>query len=119
MKTISIVIVMLVILSAAYAANGSTTTPSKNVAAGSTGGQKVQVSQPQAALPPVAQSNSDDKRQVAIMSQAEADSLRVQGDSLLAQSGVKEVPVGVVSTLDIIYVLVIVLLAVVIIRAIG
>ncbi|HEY3296125.1 MAG TPA: hypothetical protein VGL38_11870 [bacterium] len=55
----------------------------------------------------------------AILTQAEADSLQVKGDSLLAQAGIKEVPVGVASTTDIIYILVIVLLAVVIIRVIS
>jgi len=52
----------------------------------------------------------------AVMTQSEADSLRVQGDSLMAQAGVSEVPVGALSTTDLIYVLVVVLLVVLILR---
>ena len=49
------------------------------------------------------------------MSQAEADSLRVQGDSLVAQSSVGEVTVGSIGSNELIYILVVVLLVVLIV----
>ena len=51
----------------------------------------------------------------AVMSHAEADSLRVQGDRVMAQSGVNEIAVGSLGNDDLIYVLVVVLLVVLII----
>ena len=50
----------------------------------------------------------------AVLTQTEADALRAQGDSLMAQSGVNAVPVGEIGSSELIYILVVVLLVVVI-----
>jgi hypothetical protein len=62
--------------------------------------------------------SSPGDQSAAILSRAEADSLRMQGDSLFAQSGVREVKVGAVGGDDLIYILVVVLLVVVILAVV-
>ena len=52
----------------------------------------------------------------AILSRAEADSLKIRSDSLMEQADVADIRVGAISTVDLIYILVVVLLVVVIIR---
>jgi hypothetical protein len=54
----------------------------------------------------------------AVLTEAEANSMRTDGERLMAQSNVNEVPVGSIDGNDLIYILVVVLLVVVILAVV-
>ena len=107
MKIVYVGLVVLCALTLAYAATGN---PSSDPKSNQTD-QSGQASDGQITTPAPSQSGSS----AAVMSQAEADSLRVQGDSLVAQSSVGEVTVGSIGSNELIYILVVVLLVVLIV----
>jgi len=97
-------------LTMACAATGNSSTDPKSSQAVHQSGQ---ASDGQVTSPASSQSGHS----AAIMSQAEADSLSIRGDSLLAQSNVGDIRVGA-GGYDLIYVLVVVLLVVLIIAVV-
>jgi hypothetical protein len=107
MKIVYVGLVLLCTLALAWAVTGNPSTDSQSKPAAHQSGQASdgQVSSP-------APSQSD--QSAMILSQAEADSLSLQGDSLLAQSGVGDIKVGSIGSDELIYILVVVLLVVVI-----
>lgn len=107
MKVVYVGLVLLCMLTLACAATGSLSTDPQSKPAAHQSGRASdgQVSSP-------APSQSD--QSTAILSRVEADSLRVQGDRLSAQSDVSEIKVGSIGNDELIYILVVVLLVVVI-----
>jgi hypothetical protein len=84
------------------------------------GKQSAQVSTSQSVTPqPQASEVTPTVKHKAVLTQTEADSLCVHGDSLLAQSGVDTVPVGSLGSSEVIYILVVVLLVVVIVAVVA
>ena len=108
MKIVYVGLVVLCALTLAYAATGNRSTDSKAVPSADPNSQ---VSDQQVATP-TASSNG---QSAAVMSRAEADSLRVQSDSLVAQSGISDIAVGNIGSDELIYILVVVLLVVLIV----
>ncbi len=108
MKLVYVGLVLLCTLTLAYAATGNLSADPNSKPATHQSGQALdkQVSSP-------APSPSD--QSAAILSRAEADSLRIQGDRLSAQSDVAEIKVGSISNDELIYILVVVLLVVLIV----
>ena len=112
MKMVYVGIVLLWTLTLACAATGNPSVDPKSKQAAHQSGQ---TSDGQVSIPASSQSGQS----AAILSRAEADSLSVRGDSLLAQSGVSEIKVGSsVGGTDLIYILVVVLLVVVILSVV-
>jgi hypothetical protein len=111
MKIAYIVLALLCMMTLAWAATG---TPSAEPASKQATQQSGQTAEAQVTTPAPVQSGHN----AAVLSRTEADSLRVQGDRQLAESGVGEVNVGAIGGNDIIYILVVVLLVVVIIAVI-
>jgi hypothetical protein len=111
MKIVFVGIFLLCTLALAGAAtvNPSSVPESKPAISQNAPASDAQISKP-------ATSSSDQSN--AVMSRVEADSLRMQGDSLFAQSGDTDVKVGSVGGDDLIYILVVVLLVVVIIAVV-
>lgn len=117
MRGILFVAMMLMVVTAVWATgNSGSGEPAKGTDQGLTGQQNVQTPQPVEGTSP--QSNPSLDKHTAILTQVEADSLRMQGDSLLAQSGMKDISVGAISSTDLIYILVVVVLVIVVIRLI-
>ena len=110
MKSVLLGFIMLLVLVPMCIAVTSTEQP-KNVEK-----QSAQLSaSPSITSPTQASDVKSPVKHRAVMTEAEANSLRVNGDSLLAQSGVSEIAVGDLGGNDLIYVLLVVLLVVVII----
>ena len=107
MKIVFVGLVVLCALTLAYAATGNPSTDPKSNQPNQSG----QASDGQITTPAPSQSGSS----AAVMSHAEAESLRVQGDSLLAQAGVGDIFVGSIGSDELIYILVVVLLVVLIV----
>lgn len=109
MKIAYVGLVLLCLLTLACAATGNPSTdPTSKQAAHQNG----EASDGQVSIP----APSPSAQSAAILSRAEADSLRVRGDSLMAQSGVGDIKVGSVSSSELLYILLIVLVVVVILR---
>jgi hypothetical protein len=111
MKIVYVGLVLLCMLTLACAATGNPSTDPQSKQAAH---QSVQASDGQVSTPAPSQSDQS----AAILSRAEADSLRVQGENLLGQSGVGEIKVGGIGSSELIYILVVVLLVVVIIAVV-
>ena len=110
MKSVFLGLVILLALMLISIAAASTDQPKD------AGEQSAQVSADQSiTAPPQASEVTPPVKQKAVLTQTEADALRAQGDSLLAQSGVNAVPVGSIGSSELIYILVVVLLVVLII----
>lgn len=107
MKVVYVGLALLCMLTLACATTGNPSTDPQSKPATHESGQALdkQIVSP-------APSQSD--QSTAILSRAEAESLRVQGDRLLAQSDVGDVKVGSIGSDELIYILVVVLLVVVI-----
>ena len=108
MKIAYVGFVLLCMLALASAATGNPSAASQSIPATH---QVSQATEGQVSLNASAQMSESP----AILSRAEADSLSVLGDSLLAQSDVGDLKIGAVGSTDLIYILVVVLLVVVII----
>ena len=108
MKVVLVGLVLLCALTLVFAATGDPATSPKSTQATHESGQ---ASDGQITTPAPSQSGSS----AAVMSQTEADSLRVQGDSLMAQSSIGEIAVGNIGSDELIYILVVVLLVVLIV----
>jgi len=108
MKLVYVGIILLWTMTLAFAAteNPSTATVSKEATH-----QSDQVSVGQVTAPAPLQSD----KSAAIFSRVEAETLTLQGDSLLASAGVGEIMVGSIGTDELIYILVVVLLVVLIV----
>lgn len=106
MKTLYVGFILLCTLTIVCAATGD---PSADPKATQTTQENGSSSDGQVSAPA-----TEDGQSSTIMSRAEADSLRVQGDRLTARSDVGEIQVGSIAGNDLIYVLVVVLLVVVI-----
>jgi len=108
MKLVYVRFVLLCTLMLAGAAIGNPPTDTDSTPAAQPSGQ---ASNGQVSTPTPAPSGHG----AAVLSRAEADSLTVQGDKVLAQSSIGEITVGSISNDELIYILVVVLLVVVII----
>lgn len=111
MKIVYVGLVLLCMVTLACAATG---TPSADPKPKQAVHQSEQALDGQVSIPAPSQSDQS----ATILSREEADSLRVQGESLLAQSGVGEIKVGNIGSSELIYILVVVLLVVVIISVV-
>jgi hypothetical protein len=111
MKTVYVGLVLLCMLTMACAATGNSPAASQS---SQTTQQNGPASDGQVTTPAASQSGHG----AAILSQGEADSLSVRGDSLLAQSNVGDIRVGEIGGTSLIYVLVVVLLVVLIIAVV-
>jgi len=107
MKLVYLGLVMLCTLTLVCTAAG---TPSTDPQSKPVTEQSSQISEGQVSSP--APTTSDQSS--TILSREEAESMRVQGDSLLARSDVGEITVGSIANDELIYILVVVLLVVVI-----
>ncbi|RPH92080.1 hypothetical protein EHM69_06635 [candidate division KSB1 bacterium] len=108
MKIVYVGLILLCTLTLACAVTGNSSIDPKAEQAAQQNGQA-----PDGQISTPAPSSSDQSE--AIMTRAEAESLSVQGDSLLAQSDVSEIKVGEIGSGGLIYILVVVLLVVLII----
>lgn len=111
MKTICMSIALLFVMTIAFATTGA---PSVDSKANAKAQQSQQGTNEQISAPATSHSGHG----AAIMSRAEADSLSVRGDSLMAQSDVGDIKVGAIGSEDLIYILVVILLVVVIIAVV-
>jgi hypothetical protein len=111
MKKVYVGLVLLWTMTLGFAA---TENPSTEPVSKQATHQSEQASSAQVTAPSTAQSDKSS----AVFSQEETEALTVQGDSLLAQTGVGQIMVGSIDESELIYILVVVLLVVLIISVI-